>query len=83
MAFVFTGTLSSMQRKDAMQAIVDRGGICHDTVKNDTDFLVLGQEGFIGYQAGHKTSKMRRAEDMRTKGLPIEIISEVDFLGML
>jgi DNA polymerase-3 subunit epsilon len=83
MSFVFTGTLTSMQRKDAMQAVVDCGGICHDTVKADTDFLVLGQKGFIGYQAGHKSSKMRKAEDMRSKGLPIEIISEVDFLGLL
>jgi DNA polymerase III subunit epsilon len=83
MAFVFTGALCSMQRKDAMQAVVDRGGICHDTVKDDTDFLVLGQDGFIGYQEGHKSSKMRKAEEMRTKGLPIEIISEADFLGML
>lgn len=81
--FVFTGTLLSMQRKDAMQAVVDRGGICHDTVRNDTDYLVLGQDGFRGYQAGHKSSKMRSAEEMRSKSLPIEIIPETDFLEML
>ena len=83
MAFVFTGTLLSMPRKDAMQAVVDRGGICHDTVKSDSDYLVLGQEGFNGYQAGHRSSKMKKAEDMRCKGLPIEILSESDFIGML
>ena len=83
MAFVFTGTMTSMNRKAAMQAVVDRGGICHDVVKSDTDFLVLGQEGFIGYQAGHKSSKMKRAEEMRRKGMPIEILSEFDFIGML
>ncbi len=66
-----------------MQAVVDRGGSCHDGVKGDTDYLVLGQEGFIGYQAGHKSSKMWKAEDMRSMRLPIEIISEADFLGML
>ena len=83
MAFVFTGAMSSMPRKDAMQAVVDRGGICHDIVKSDTDYLVLGQEGFIGYQAGHKSSKMKKAEEMRSKGMPIEILSESDFIGML
>lgn len=83
MAFVFTGSMSSMNRKDAMRAVVDRGGICHDMVKSDTDFLVLGQEGFTGYQAGHKSSKMKRAEEMRSRGMPIEILSEVDFIGML
>lgn len=82
-AFVFTGTLSSMQRRDAMQAVCDRGGMCHDVVKNDTDYLVLGQEGFIGYETGHKSSKMRKAEEMRSRGLPVEIMAEVDFLRML
>lgn len=83
MAFVFTGTLSSMPRKLAMQTVVDHGGICHDTVKNDTDYLVLGREGFIGYQAGHKSGKMQKAEEMRHRGLPTEILSEDDFLSLL
>ena len=55
----------------------------YDTVQNDTDYLVLGQEGFAGYQAGHKSSKMKQAEQMRNRGLPIEILSEADFVCML
>ena len=82
-AFVFTGVLSSIQRKGAMQLVVDHGGICHDRVKNDTNFLVLGREGFAGYEIGHKSSKIRRAEELRLKGFQIEIISEEDFLTML
>lgn len=82
-AFVFTGKMSSMPGKDAMKAVVERGGICYDTVQNDTDYLVLGQEGFAGYQAGHKSSKMKQAEQMRNRGLPIEILSEADFVCML
>jgi len=83
MRFVFTGTLLSMQRKDAMQTVVDRGGICYDTVKKDTNYLVIGHQGFIGYQAGHKSSKMVKAEQMRSIGLPIEILSEDDFMSLL
>ena len=83
MSFVFTGTMTSMSRKTAMQAVVDRGGLCHDMVKSDTNFLVLGQEGFIGYQAGHKSSKITKAEAMRRTGMTIEILSEADFVGML
>ncbi len=83
MAFVFTGTMTSIPRKSAMQAVVDRGGFCHDAVKADTNYLVLGQEGFIGYQAGHKSSKMIKAELTRRKGLPIEILPEADFIEML
>jgi DNA polymerase-3 subunit epsilon len=81
--FVFTGALSSMERRQAMQAVVDCGGFCRDRVNTETDYLVLGQEGFRGYQAGHKSAKMRKAEEMRGKGAPIEIMSESDFLSLL
>jgi DNA polymerase-3 subunit epsilon len=82
-SFVFTGELSSMKRREAMQQVVDRGGACHDAVKRSTDYLVLGQEGFLGYQAGHKSTKIRKAEAQQAKGLPISIISEENFLNML
>lgn len=83
MSFAFTGAMSAMQRRDAMQAVVDRGGICHDTVKQDTNYLVLGQSGYIGYRTGYKSSKMKKAEQMLAKGLPIEILSESDFVSLL
>jgi len=83
LAFVFTGTMTSMPRRDAMQAVVDHGGVCHDTVKNDTDFLVVGQVGFVGYEAEFKSSKIKKAYDMRSKGASIEIISEADFIAMI
>jgi len=82
-SFVFTGAMTALLRKDAMQAVVDHGGACHDTVRQDTDYLVLGQKGYIGYSAGHKSSKMKKAEQMLGKGLPIEILSEADFVSLL
>lgn len=83
MTFAFTGALTSMPRRDAMQAVVDRGGICHDTVKKDTNYLVLGQDGYIGYRSGHVSAKMQKAEQMLQKGEPIEILSEADFVSLL
>lgn len=82
-SFVFTGAMTALLRKDAMQAVVDHGGSCRDAVRHDTDYLVLGQAGYIGYRSGHKSSKMKKAEDMLTKGLLIEILSEADFFSML
>jgi DNA polymerase-3 subunit epsilon len=82
-SFVFTGTLQSMQRRVAMQMVVDHGGICHDSVKKETNYLVVGQDGYVGYHAGHKSTKMIKAEQMRSMGLPIEILSELDFLSLL
>lgn len=82
-SFVFTGAMTALLRKDAMQAVVDHGGTCHDTVRQDTDYLVLGQNGYIGYSSGHNSSKMKMAEQMLAKGLPIEIMSEADFVSLL
>jgi DNA polymerase-3 subunit epsilon len=80
---VFTGTMSSMTRRQAMQAVVACGGLCGDIVNAQTDYLILGQKGYWGYQAGHKSNKMRKAESMRNKGAAIEIMSETDFLSLL
>ena len=82
-SFAFTGAMTALLRKDAMQAVVDHGGVCHDTVKQDTNYLVLGQKGYIGYRSGHKSSKMKKVEQMLAKGLPIEILSEADFVSLL
>ncbi|MFC1453728.1 exonuclease domain-containing protein [Verrucomicrobiota bacterium] len=82
-SFVFTGAMTALVRKDAMQAVVDCGGVCHDTVKQDTNYLVLGQKGYIVYRSGHKSSKMKKAESILSKGFPIEILSEADFVSML
>lgn len=82
-SFVFTGAMTALLRKDAMQAVVDHGGQCHDTVRHDTNYLVVGQIGFIGYREGHKSTKMKKAEALLTEGCPIEILSEADFISML
>ena len=82
-SFVFTGAMTALVRKDAMQAVVDHGGQCHDTVRHDTNYLVVGQNGFIGYREGHKSTKMKKAEALLTEGCPIEILSEADFISML
>lgn len=82
-SFVFTGAMTALLRKDAMQAVVDHGGQCHDTVRHDTNYLVIGQNGFIGYREGHKSTKMKKAEALLAEGCPIEILSEADFFNML
>ena len=43
---VFTGTLEKMQRKDAMQLVVNLGGQCGDNVTAKTNYLILGNNDF-------------------------------------
>lgn len=81
-SFVFTGTLDKMPRRDAMQIVVDHGGICHDTVKRDTNFLVLGVNDYRKLN-GTKSNKQKKAEQLRLAGNDIEIISENVFYEML
>ncbi len=75
--FVITGSLLSLERKDAYQAIVDRGGIVKDSVVKNTDYLVVGDWD------GPMTSKQRKALAMQRAGSKIEILSAKQFLCLL
>ena len=82
--FAFTGTLESMSRQQAMQAVVDLGGQVGNGVTKQTNFLVVGDQDYRKFAAGQtKSSKMRKAEALLAKDQDIEIITEQDFLQML
>ena len=80
--FVFTGTLSSMPRKSAHDLVQKARGRASETINKDTEFLVMGTQDYSKFADGQKSSKTKKAEDLRAKGYPIEIISEEDFLKM-
>ena len=81
--FVFTGTLEKMVRKDAMQLVVNRGGICGDNVNNKTNYLVLGNNDYCTTIKNGKSNKQKKAEQLQLKGSDIKIISENVFYTML
>lgn len=78
----FTGALETMQRKDAMQLVVDLGGLCSDSVTKKTNYLILGNTDYCSNLNGDKTSKTLKAEKAKLTGQDIEIISENVFLDM-
>lgn len=39
---MFTGELQTLERKEAMQKVVDLGGILKSGVSSKTDYLVVG-----------------------------------------
>jgi len=80
---VFTGALGSMPRNEAHQIITNIGGTPSNSVRKDTDFLVVGQQDYRVVGDSGMSSKQRKAIDMSSKGHPIEIISEEDFLQNL
>ena len=80
---VFTGTLLSMVRAEAQQAIADVGGIIGNSVTKDTDFLVVGQQDYRVVGDDGMSSKQEKAVKLIEKGSTLEIISEDDFLKNL
>jgi DNA polymerase-3 subunit epsilon len=73
----------SMVRHDAMQRVVNVGGYCATSVNRKVDFLVVGDLDFRRFTDGAASTKLRKAQELRTAGSDIEIISEHDFLALL
>src|SRR5690606_1320822 len=80
---VFTGKLSSMQRKEASQLVADIGGIIGIAVTQATDFLIIGQQDYRVVGEEGMSSKQKKAVKMIEDGAELEIISEADFLKNL
>jgi len=80
---VFTGTLNSMVRTDAMQKVVNCGGRCAGSVGKSTNYLVLGDQDFARLKGGQKSGKLRKAESLIAGGADLEIVPEAGFLRII
>lgn len=80
---VFTGTLQKMNRKQAMQFVVNLGGLCQDNVTNTTNYLILGNNNYCKSIKDGKSSKQKKAETLKLKGNDIEIIPEDVFYDII
>lgn len=76
---VFTGTLEKMVRKDAMQLVVNVGGILDKSVTKETNYLILGNNDYCSSIKDGKSSKQKKAEKLKLKGQDIEILDENTF----
>ncbi|GAA3704789.1 exonuclease domain-containing protein [Nonomuraea antimicrobica] len=84
LAVCFTGTLLSMNRKEAHTHLAEVGGQPAVGVTRKTDVLVIGTQDPARLRPGDdQSSKSRKAEEFLAKGHQIEIISEADFLERL
>lgn len=72
---VFTGTLETMLRSEAVAVVEAVGGVWQRGVKRDTDYLVVGTD-----PGGGKLAKAARQMDKM--GRP-ELVDESDFLRMV
>lgn len=80
---VFTGALA-IPRREAMQAVVDCGGVAANGVTRKTELLVTGFQDLTRLAQGQSESaKLRKAQDLLAQGREIEIVGESDFVKML
>ncbi len=80
----FTGGLSSMTRAEAAAKVLAAGGEPEVGVTKHTDFLVVGAEnGYTINPTTALTAKFQKAEALRSKGSPIEVLDELSFVRML
>lgn len=80
---VFTGALCRMTRKEAMQLVVNVGGLNGDSVTKKTNYLILGNNDYCSSIKDGKSSKQKKAEQLKLKGQDISIIPESVFYDML
>ena len=79
---IFTGKLEKMVRKDAMQLIVNVGGILDNSVTKKTNYLILGNNDYVSSIKDGKSSKHKKAEKYKLEGQDIEIIDEDTFYNL-
>lgn len=80
---VFTGTLHSLSRDDAIQLAIDRGATVKTSVSKNTNYLVVGKQdvSIVGLD-GMSTKEERAHEINRSGKAQISIISEEEFLNL-
>ncbi|MSP93258.1 MAG: DNA ligase (NAD(+)) LigA [Myxococcales bacterium] len=73
---VFTGALQRMGRRDAQQAVVRMGGLCGDSVTNETTLVVVGGGEL---EAALPSSKLKKARKLVAAGQPLALVDESVF----
>lgn len=81
--FVFTGDLKRLSRREAMQEVISRGGLCRGTVTRKTNYLVEGSFENVDVGEDGESTKQQKARELQLKGYDICVISESVFLDML
>ena len=79
----FTGRLASLDRREAVQLLEEKGAAYAARVTRSTGTLVIGQDGWPLRTNGRLTRKLARARCLARRGHAIEIISEGAFLSRL
>ena len=79
---VFTGTLASMTRKQAQDLVRSLGGKVQSSLSKKTTLLVIGRSNLDLFEQDPRSLKLKNAEDLQKKGVPLKKLSEEDFITL-
>lgn len=79
---VFTGELQTIDRKDAMQKVVDAGGVVKSSVSTKTNYLIVGKQDKKIVGEDGLSTKEEKAYALIAKGIDIKILNEEQFLSI-
>ena len=74
-----SGEFDYGSKADVNALLEIRGAYIHETVKRDTDILVVGGQGSAAWAAGNYGTKVKKALEMQAKGNSILLFRETDF----
>jgi len=77
-----TGRFASMTRREAQRIIEERGGVVVRSVSKRTTALIVGMYGWPLQRDGRPCPKIRRADELGSRGARIRVISERQFLEL-
>ncbi|WLR54601.1 exonuclease domain-containing protein [Mesobacillus subterraneus] len=81
--FVFTGELQAIDRKAAMQRVVNLGGIIKSGVSSKTDYVIVGhQDKSLVGEKGLSTKEVK-AYSLIEQGIEITVLNENEFTNLL
>jgi DNA polymerase III subunit epsilon len=80
---VFTGELSFLDRKTAMQKVVDLGGKITNSVSSKTNYLIVGKQDKSIVGDDGMSTKEKKAYELNKNNNYIQIISEDAFLKLI
>lgn len=80
---VFTGTLKSMSRFQAIELVSALGGTIGQSVTKKTNVLVIPHQNVSELHSYEMSTKLKRAIELMYRGQEIIILSESDFLAQL
>ena len=81
--FCFTGVSSKGSRKLFAETVARHGGEFVDYIRDDLDYLIIGDEGNPCWAFSCYGRKVERAVEMRRSGHRLLIIHERDFWDVL